>query len=95
MRHRRSRRMLALFSLPLFFICVSGSAHRLSSSSDPADVASTTIRPEVLRADMRFLADDLLEPSPLRADSCSLKNQKSAQERFAGARAVLIRLTPN
>jgi hypothetical protein len=61
MKHRKSRWMFGLFSLPLFFICVLGSAHRLSTSSDPADAASATIRPEAIRADMRFLADDLLE----------------------------------
>ncbi|HEX8892345.1 MAG TPA: hypothetical protein VF783_03425, partial [Terriglobales bacterium] len=61
MKHRKSRWMLDLFSLPLFVICVLGSTHRLSTSSDPADAASATIRPEAIRADMRFLADDLLE----------------------------------
>src|ERR1700722_3943908 len=32
-----------------------------SAPNDPADQAMTTIRPEALRADMRFLSDDRLE----------------------------------
>src|SRR5580704_7081708 len=31
------------------------------AANDAADKASATIRPEAIRADMRFLADDLLE----------------------------------
>ena len=31
------------------------------AGNDAADEASATIRPEAIRADMRFLADDLLE----------------------------------
>jgi hypothetical protein len=33
----------------------------VSAATDPADEAMTQIRPEAMRADMRFLADDLLE----------------------------------
>lgn len=35
--------------------------HAVLASNDAADEAMTTIRPEAIRADMRFLADDLLE----------------------------------
>jgi hypothetical protein len=35
----------------------------LSAHADPADQAMTSIHAEAIRADMRFLADDLLEGS--------------------------------
>jgi len=35
--------------------------HPVRAGGDAADEVSTTIRPEAIRADMRFLADDLLE----------------------------------
>ena len=35
--------------------------HLVRAGGDAADEESTTIRPEAIRADMRFLADDLLE----------------------------------
>jgi hypothetical protein len=40
---------------------VSIKTHEVRAEGDAADAAMATIRPEAIRADMRFLADDLLE----------------------------------
>ena len=58
---RNSRCRWALVSFSLLLICIPPSTHTLSASSDGEDGALQTIRPEALRADMRFLSDDLLE----------------------------------
>ena len=50
-----------LFSLAAFLATLAVSIHAVRASSDAADAASATIRPEAIRAVMRFLADDLLE----------------------------------
>jgi hypothetical protein len=45
----------------LVAILLSWGARPALAEGDAADEASTTIRPEAIRGDMRFLADDLLE----------------------------------
>ena len=45
----------------LILIALLGETLTVHADKDAADEASTTIRPEAIRADMRFLADDLLE----------------------------------
>lgn len=47
--------------LPLLVIWVMAKSRNVRADGDPADAAMATIRPEAIRADMRFLADDLLE----------------------------------
>ena len=45
----------------VLLIALLGKTLALHAHKDAADEVSTTIRPEAIRADMRFLADDLLE----------------------------------
>jgi len=52
--------VLAFFSLSCTWIMVRA-ADRLTASGDSGDAALNEIHPEAIRADMRFLADDLLE----------------------------------
>lgn len=42
-------------------VALAGAIRAVRAANDAADEAPATIRPEALRADMRFLADDLLE----------------------------------
>ncbi len=49
-----------LFGTPLLTTFLF-SPHALRAAGDPAEEAMAAIRPEAIRADMRFLADDLLE----------------------------------
>jgi hypothetical protein len=54
----------ARLGLSLLLVSVSLYAYAalvVSAATDPADEAMTQIRPEAIRADMRFFADDLLE----------------------------------
>ena len=50
-------KLFRVFSIVLLF----GSARWLWGSGDPVDAAMAAIRSEAIRADMRFLSDDLLE----------------------------------
>jgi hypothetical protein len=52
---------LALWMGALIVFAMLGGTRIVLASKDAADETSATIRPEALRADMRFLADDLLE----------------------------------
>jgi hypothetical protein len=52
---------LAISIGALILIALLGETLTVHADKDAADEASTTIRPEAIRADMRFLADDLLE----------------------------------
>jgi Peptidase family M28/PA domain len=45
----------------LLFLCLIACVHAALAGGDSADKAMTAIRPESIRANMRFLADDLLE----------------------------------
>lgn len=47
--------------LALFLVGLTLRSQTARADSDAADAAMATIRPEAIRADMRFLADDLLE----------------------------------
>ena len=47
--------------LALLAVSVMVKSRMVRAEGDPADLAMATIRPEAIRADMRFLADDLLE----------------------------------
>ena len=51
----------ALWISALFAISLVWGTHPVRAGGDAADEVSTTIRPEAIRGDMRFLADDLLE----------------------------------
>lgn len=55
-----SHRKTALWIGALGVIALLGAA-TVHGRSDGADEAAAMIRPEAIRADMRFLADDLLE----------------------------------
>ncbi|HKV04697.1 MAG TPA: M28 family peptidase [Candidatus Acidoferrales bacterium] len=61
MKNRHVQRRLALSLGALFVIAALGQAWIVHAGKDAADDASASIRPEAIRADMRFLADDLLE----------------------------------
>jgi hypothetical protein len=61
MKKRYLERWLALWIGPLIVVVLLGGTPIVFASKDEADDASTSIRPEALRADMRFIADDLLE----------------------------------
>src|ERR1700676_3525260 len=47
--------------LALVVVCVMVKSRTARADGDAADAAMATIRPEAIRADMRLLADDLLE----------------------------------
>jgi hypothetical protein len=51
----------AIWISALVAISLVWGTHPVRAGGDAADELSTTIRPEAIRADMRFLADDLLE----------------------------------
>jgi len=51
----------AIYISALVAISLVWGTHPVRAGGDAADEVSTTIRPEAIRADMRFLADDLLE----------------------------------
>jgi hypothetical protein len=61
MRKRYTERRLALWIGALIVIALLGGTGRVRAHKDTADEAPTAILPEAIRADMRFLADDLLE----------------------------------
>jgi hypothetical protein len=61
MKKRYAGRWLALWIGTLILLALLGGTRIVRASKDAADETSTTIRPEAIRADMRFLADDLLE----------------------------------
>jgi hypothetical protein len=61
MKKTHLERSLVLWIIALIFIAWLGLTRSVRAAQDAADGASTTIRPEAIRADMRFLADDLLE----------------------------------
>ena len=58
-RYTEGRRALGIFALVVYALV--GATRSVRAGDDAADEASATIRPGALRADMRFLADDLLE----------------------------------
>src|ERR1700751_4662414 len=55
------RKCVVLSVIALIVIALLRVTPTVRAGQDSADDASTTIRPEAIRADMRFLADDLLE----------------------------------
>jgi Peptidase family M28 len=61
MRKSYMEQRLAISIGALILIALLGETLTVHADKDAADEASTTIRPEAIRADMRFLADDLLE----------------------------------
>jgi len=61
MKTSRANRRLALLTSLLVAIALLRSVHTVYADKDATDEALTIIRPEAIRADMRFLADDLLE----------------------------------
>jgi hypothetical protein len=61
MKNRYSKGRLALGLGALIVVASLGVMHTLSARQRAADEASLSIRPEAIRADMQFLADDLLE----------------------------------
>ncbi|HEX4543272.1 MAG TPA: M28 family metallopeptidase [Candidatus Acidoferrum sp.] len=61
MKKRYAERRLALWIGALITIALLGGTQIVRAGKDAADEALTTIQPEAIRADMRFLADDLLE----------------------------------
>jgi hypothetical protein len=61
MKKRYAERRLAFWISALIIIALLGGTRIVRASKDAGDEALTTIRPEAIRADMRFLADDLLE----------------------------------
>jgi hypothetical protein len=61
MRKSYMEQRLAISIRALILIALLGETLTVHADKDAADEASTTIRPEAIRADMRFLADDLLE----------------------------------
>src|ERR1700724_3927407 len=58
---RKTSRDLLIWCGGLVLLVFIGAKDAVQASGDAADEASATIRPEAIRADMRFLADDLLE----------------------------------
>ena len=58
--HQPERRFVIWISV-LVAVLLSWGTRPACADGDAADEASTTIRPEAIRGDMRFLADDLLE----------------------------------
>ena len=61
MKSHDIERRLVLWMGMLIFLAVAGATRTVQAGKDAADEASMAIRPEAIRADMRFLADDLLE----------------------------------
>lgn len=61
MKNRYTGRPRAFGIGALIVVALVGATRSVRADNDAADEASATIRPEALRADMRFLADDLLE----------------------------------
>src|ERR1700730_13074117 len=58
---RNSRQVVLLWVCALGIVGLLPQTQAVLASGDAADDAMSTIRPEAIRADMRFLADDLLE----------------------------------
>jgi hypothetical protein len=58
---RKTSRDLLIWCGGLVLLVFIGAKDAVQASGDAADEAMATIRPESIRADMRFLADDLLE----------------------------------
>src|ERR1700730_11153794 len=58
---RNSRQVVLLWVCALGIVGLLPQAQSALASGDAADDAMSTIRPEAIRANMRFLADDLLE----------------------------------
>jgi len=61
MRESYMEQRLTFSIVAVILIALLGETLTVHADKDAADEASTTIRPEAIRADMRFLADDLLE----------------------------------
>jgi len=61
MRKSYREQRLAFSIGAVILIALLGETLTVHANKDAADEAATTIRPEAIRADMRFLADDLLE----------------------------------
>jgi hypothetical protein len=61
MKKSYTENRLALWTGALIVFAILGGTRIILAGKDAADETSATIRPEALRADMRFLADDLLE----------------------------------
>jgi len=61
MKNRYSKGRLALGLGALIVLALLGVMHTVRARQRAADEASLSIRPEAIRADMQFLADDLLE----------------------------------
>jgi hypothetical protein len=57
----RANTRLTLFSAVVLTIALLKNSPSLRAGNDEPDAASTAIRPQAIRADMQFLADDLLE----------------------------------
>src|ERR1700732_3535407 len=58
---RKTPRDLLIWCGGLVLLVFLGAKDAVQANGDAADEAAATIRPEAIRADMRFLADDLLE----------------------------------
>ncbi len=58
---KNSVKKISVGLLALAVVWVLMKAHGVRAEGDAAEAAMATIRPEAIRADMRFLADDLLE----------------------------------
>src|SRR6202047_991962 len=58
---RKTPRDLLIWCGGLVLLVFLGAKDAVQANGDAADEAMATIRPEAIRADMRFLADDLLE----------------------------------
>lgn len=61
MKISRANTRLALFSAVVLTIALLKGSSSLRAGNDEADTASSAIRPQAIRADMQFLADDVLE----------------------------------
>lgn len=61
MKISRSNTRLSLFSAVVLTIALLKGSASIRAGNDEADTASRAIRPQAIRADMQFLADDLLE----------------------------------
>jgi hypothetical protein len=58
---KNSAKKVSVALLTLAVVWVMGRSRMVRAEGDAAEAAMATIRPEAIRADMRFLADDLLE----------------------------------
>lgn len=61
MKISRANTRLSLFSAVVLTIALLKGSTSLRAGKDEAEIASRAIRPQAIRADMQFLADDLLE----------------------------------